>query len=571
MSAEPLDAPRSAKPPMSFTHLPPAPLDDRAQHVMVPMRDGVRLATDVYLPATEGPVPVVLTRSPYDKCGPIIRTDVFAAALTARGYAFVAQDVRGKFRSEGATVPFATEAQDGYDTIDWIVRQPWSSGRVGMTGISYLGYTQWAALSTQHPALRAIAPRSTNTSLGAVQLTPGEPEWSFPFQYVMDFYAANDLYERDAEYDWSRRPLIHSFEEAVEHLGFRPPAMEAYLAERPVLHRYPEGHPLDAKPIPVLLSLGWFDPYCPPEAMRDYQAMMSNPTWRPLVHLRLAPHDHDDARLDDRSVDPTRTTEHEAPVGGIDVPQLTPEQILAWFEGELAFFDRYLKGDADAAAPPPVEYQLTHSGEVRHATAWPPPEAAQQVLYLTPAQDGNTGGLQAQPVEEGQTVSWTHDPDHPVPSVAHFWSMLVTEHPDFRATADHPDVLAFRAAAQEQPLELAGPVTLHARVQTTGPAMDLFAYLLDLEPDGAARYVARGQRRLAAAEPTEVAMSVGNAGYVLRPGHTLMLLLCSSDYPDFLPLTGTVQRYWYATTMKATTQTLQLGGAGGARIELTVR
>lgn len=544
---------------LSYTHIPPGPLSERAEHFMVRMRDGVRLATDVYLPATDGPVPVLLYRLPYDKCGGIIRIDVFAEAALECGYAFVAQDCRGKFRSEGETVPYVSEAQDGYDTIEWIVSQPWASGRVGMTGISYGGFTQWAALSMNHPALRAIAPRSTNTELGAAELTPGEPPWSYPFQYVMDFYASNDLYERDADYDWSRRPLVEVFEEAVEDMGIRPPAMDAHFSVRPPLPRYPEGGPLDAKPIPVLLALGWFDPYCPGYAWHDYQLMMENPAWKPLVHLRLAPHDHDDARLDERS-----TAHTEASGGSIDVPQLTPEQLRAYFEGELKFFDRYLKADEDVMPIPAVEYELAHGNEVRQTTSWPPPEATRRVLHL------GRGHLVTESVDETGALSWTHDPDDPVPSAVKFWSMMVTEYPDCRETAAREDVLAFSAEPQTEPLTLAGPVTLKGRVMSTGPEMDLFAFLLDQEPDGSARFISRGQQRLVATEPTELEMAVGHAGYVLRPGHSLMLMICSSDYPDFLPLTGTRERWWFATAVQRTTQTLEIGGTAGAKLEITV-
>ena len=88
--------------------------------------------------------------------------------------------------------------------------------------------------------------------------------------------------------------------------------------------------------------------------------------------------------------------------------------------------------------------------------------------------------------------------------------------------------------------------------------------------DGAVRSISRGQRRLVAAEPTDLTMSVGQAGYVVRPGHSLLLMLCSSDYPDFIPLTGTDERWWSATSMRSTTQTLDIGGDAGARLELTV-
>ena len=146
----------------------PAPLDPRARQHMVPMRDGVHLATDVYLPEGAGPFPAVLVRLPYDKNGrycwmPVPRSAIFIA----RGYAFVPQDVRGKFRSEGEPIAFVNEVPDGYDTIEWIARQPWSNGDVGMWGDSYYGFTQWAAVACGHPALKAIVPRVTFADLDA--------------------------------------------------------------------------------------------------------------------------------------------------------------------------------------------------------------------------------------------------------------------------------------------------------------------------------------------------------------------------------------------------------------------
>lgn len=551
------DAATMAPARMSYTHMPPGAPAERAQQFMVRMRDGIRLATDVYLPDVDGPVPAVLIRLPYDKNGRFVRIDVLADALLERGYALVAQDCRGKFRSEGETFPWISEAHDGYDTIDWIASRPWSNGRVGMTGHSYTGYTQWAALSTNHPALRAIAPRGTNTALGSPLMTPNEPEWSFPFQYVMDFYAVRDGMLPETAHDWGRRPLAEAFEAVVDQLGVRPPAMDMYLSsESPSQQqRFPDGHPLAAKPVPVLLSLGLYDQYCAAEALRhDYPTMVADPAWRPLVHLRLGPHDHMDFRLDDRP-------------GPTQAGELSVAQIRSWFDGELQFFDRYLKADGAVEPPAPVEYQLAHSAEVRRTVSWPPPEATHQVLHLV---DGPTRRLVERPATATGPISWVHDPDMLVPTAATSWSSFVAEWPDFREYVNRPDALVFRADPQDRHLELAGPVTFHGQVSTTGPAMDLFAHLLDLEPDGAVRSISRGQQRLVAAEPTDLTMSVGQAGYVVRPGHSLLLMLCSSDYPDFIPLTGTDERWWSATSMRSTTQTLDIGGDAGARLELTV-
>ena len=144
--------------PYQMDYIEPAPLDARAEQAMVPMRDGMRLATDVYLPPRPAGLPAVLVRLPYDKCARYTFMPQIAPFVTDRGYAFVVQDVRGKFRSEGETLPFVHEVEDGYDTLEWIAAQPWSDGAVGMWGDSYYGYTQWAAVASGHPALRPSSP-----------------------------------------------------------------------------------------------------------------------------------------------------------------------------------------------------------------------------------------------------------------------------------------------------------------------------------------------------------------------------------------------------------------------------
>ncbi len=157
----------SATDRITYERIEAMPVDPRASEYMVRMRDGVKLATDVYLPEPDcGPGPTILIRLPYDKNGDYTYIPDISAYFAAHGYRVAAQDVRGKFRSEGETILWVNEAYDGYDTLDWIVNQPWSDGVVGMWGDSYYGFTQLAAASTAHPALRAIAPRVTGTRLG---------------------------------------------------------------------------------------------------------------------------------------------------------------------------------------------------------------------------------------------------------------------------------------------------------------------------------------------------------------------------------------------------------------------
>jgi putative CocE/NonD family hydrolase len=132
------------------------------KNVMVPMRDGVRLATDVYRPAEGGPVPVLLSRLPYNKDQPVLMQAVIdASRVVQAGYAVVFQDCRGRFASEGEFTPIVHEANDGVDTVAWIARQPWSTGQIGTVGGSYLGFTQWLLAREQPEALRAMAPAIT--------------------------------------------------------------------------------------------------------------------------------------------------------------------------------------------------------------------------------------------------------------------------------------------------------------------------------------------------------------------------------------------------------------------------
>src|SRR2546425_4640802 len=134
------------------------------KNVMVSMRDGVKLATDVYRPAEGGPVPVLLSRLPYNKELPMMaQAAIDTSRAVQAGYAVVFQDCRGRFASEGEFTPIVNEANDGADTVAWITQQPWSTGQVGTVGGSYLGFTQWLLAREQPESLRAMAPAITTS------------------------------------------------------------------------------------------------------------------------------------------------------------------------------------------------------------------------------------------------------------------------------------------------------------------------------------------------------------------------------------------------------------------------
>src|SRR5215208_47931 len=128
--------------------------------VTVPMRDGVMLAADVHRPAAAGSYPVLVYRTPYDRTGPGAKSSLVEAAVR-RGFAFVLQDVRGRYGSGGVFEPYQQEGRDGYDTIEWAARQPWSNGAVGTFGLSYPGAVQWLAAIERPRSLKAMVPAMT--------------------------------------------------------------------------------------------------------------------------------------------------------------------------------------------------------------------------------------------------------------------------------------------------------------------------------------------------------------------------------------------------------------------------
>ncbi len=134
--------------------------------MFISMRDGTRLATDIHLPARgKGErVPVILVRTPYSKFVRIPQIPFF----NEHGYAVAVQDKRGRFNSEGIYVPSGGDAEDGHDTIEWLSRQPWSNRRVGAFGCSYLGDVQIFMAGKRHPALKAIIPQASGSSVGSL-------------------------------------------------------------------------------------------------------------------------------------------------------------------------------------------------------------------------------------------------------------------------------------------------------------------------------------------------------------------------------------------------------------------
>ena len=324
----------------------PAPLDPNAEQVFVRTRDGIQLATDVYLGDDTTPRPAVLVRLPYDKSGRYTFMPQLAPHFTSRGFVFVVQDVRGKFRSGGDTTPYAHEVTDGYDTLDWITSQPWCDGSVGMFGDSYYGYTQWAAVASGHPALRAIVPRVTSADI-AINRTrwAGVVAPLYGADYLAHYWVDQPIYLYDV--DWAHRPLAEVFDDAFTVIGARSAAFDAALraADDPTAAgpRWRQ-HPFDTLRIPVLHSVGWFDNIAP-ESMRDYTTLTSRADRADLQYLVADATDHENYQLSDVPIGPA--TDH-------DQNDAALQRLIPVYLGPaLDFFDQTLRGRGDLAGLPP--------------------------------------------------------------------------------------------------------------------------------------------------------------------------------------------------------------------------
>lgn len=541
-----------------------APESTASFAVRMRMRDGILLAGDVYLPggptagdATAGDT--ILIRLPYDKSGEYCFIPLVAEYFVRHGYRVLAQDVRGKFRSQGDALLFVNEVDDGYDSVEWITRQSWSNGRVAMWGDSYYGYTQWAAAASGHPALRAISPRVTGTQLGEpVRRIAGERvvavEWGVTYMYPLTQFFDNDMLLWEP--DWARRDFAAQAEEFIAQMGQRGLSYDQWYPRPVHLPRFPEGSPFAGRSVPVLHTIGWWD-NCAPLSWADVDEIARHPQWDAAHYLRIEPIDHESFRFDDDETERVLDRSEE------QIRAILPRTL----DPALEFFEVFVRGNGRAADIPRVAWALSGADdEMRQSATWPPAGATTQRLFAT-AQ----GRLESTRPAQATALTWTHDPADLVPSPAPDAFAFLLSRPDEASLAERPDVLAFETVPVDAVVDLAGPVAARVRAWSDGPVLDLFVRVYDLAPDGSALRIARGQRQVReATDPLTVDIDLGHVGYRLERGHRLRVHISSSDYPEFLPQTGTGADPWTWGDTRTNTQTLTVGSDDGLELAFTV-
>ena len=519
-------------------------------NIMVPMRDGIRLATDIWVPDAS-PAPVLLVRLPYGK-------DIFPDApmipgresLVEQGYAVVWQDVRGRYRSEGQDFePFVGEVDDGADTVAWIMAQPWCDGHVGSYGASYLGVVQWQTASSRPAGLAAIAPHFASTDV-----------------YKAPWFGEGGAMSWHLVHTWSTlnsiAPALTSFEEYMAVIAEGEALVDALpMADRPRLRDettwwstwmthtarddYWKALAVSADPsaveVPALSIGGWFDVYVN-DTVNSYRLMSESAgsaAAREGQRLFIGPWDH----LSQSGTYPGRDFGAAASAGASGIEQL-----------HLRFFDRHLRGDTAALdGDAPVRIFVMGIDEWRDEQSWPLHDTVHTDYYLDGAGDAATASgdgvlTTAVPEHDARDV-YRYDPADPVPSIG--GRMLRASEAggcgpvDQSAVEHRPDVLCFTTPVLDSAVEVTGQVSLVLHVSSSALDTDFTGKLVDVHPDGRALYLTDGILRmrhrtaLDVSEPLtpdavyEIRLDLSVTSNVFLAGHRIRLEVSSSNYPRF--------------------------------------
>jgi uncharacterized protein len=543
-------------------HGPARPPDLDA--VDIPMRDGVRLSANVWLPARAARCPAVLLRTPYgNDAGEFARYGL--QDYLCAGFAVVLQSVRGRGKSQGSFGFFFVEGQDGYDSIEWVAAQSWCDGKVAMDGGSYLGTAQWLAAREQPPHLTCIMPAvPAGDWFNEIPYTGGalQVDWAFSWLGLMaglefDFDAAGD---RNLE---RYRPLL----DAEKVLGATLPLYREILAH-PTLDAFWSRLQWSAEDfarvaVPALTVTGWFDGD-QPGSMLYWRGVEEH--WDPsrCAHLIVGPWEHRECYL---GADGRR--------GELEVGI---ESVLPMRRLRVDFLRRHVKG-ADRGSAPRVRLFISGSRRWLKLDHYPPAEARIRAFFLcsdAPANSSRGGGGLSEEQAHGAADVFCYDPLDPVPYKAGA--------EDHREIERRGDVLVYSSPARQDPLTVVGAVEMVLHASSDGTDTDFTAKLLDVYPDGRvvslthaggilrARY-RRGFHRteaLTPGEPVELRIRLSHVGHTFLRDHRIRLEVSSSCFPLADPNTNTGADFATDTQHRKAHQTVFHDAARPSRLLLPV-
>lgn len=534
--------------------------------VMVPMRDGVRLATDIYRPtdsceneardaargAAQGKTqhPVLVHRTPYNKSDAWVVGGLMLNPLLAaeRGYVVLVQDTRGRFASEGEWQPFHCEGNDGYDTVEWAAAQPWSNGNVAIYGSSYNGVTTLQAAVAAPPHLKACAAYMTGANYHAGwAYSGGAFELGFNFWWALNLAwdralrlpeaerlqafgklmaAAKDPWQAVRELPlWDNTALCSSADRnaadcnATDGRGEHAPFWREWL-DHPRYDEFWRSVDVAARcaeiQVPVLQIGGWYDGF-----LQGHLDLNESLKRHPRVEVRdthrlvLGPWDH----ITYMSIRPTAAGEREFGPEAVAGPAGVSEIVLG-------FFEPYLRGAASKSenAPQPVQQAVARvryfsmgENQWREAASWPP-QNTQESFFLHSQGRANTragdGVLDRNSPTQEPADHYVYDPSDPVPTRGCRSLAPIFGSPgvlDQREVEMRDDVLVYSSEVLQEALRIAGPVSLELWISSDAPDTDFTAKLVDVDPSGYCAPVAEGilRARYRNGMDCEVWLSVG--------------------------------------------------------------
>ena len=532
------------------------------REVMIPMRDGVKLHTLVFTPRTQrGPLPFILTRTPYGIAGAQGNFVTSYAELADEGYIFVFQDIRGRFTSEGEFVMLRPprdkrdtkaidESTDTFDTIEWLLQNiPNNNGRVGQLGVSYPGWLTVMAMLDPHPALKAVSPQASPASMfigddfhhnGAFRLAYG-------FEYVAMMESGKDVqrfqFDKADNYSWHLESGPLSNIDRLHFKGQRPtwnnfvqhPNFDAFW-QREAVARY-----LDRVNVPTLNVGGWWDQEDFYGPLTIYRALEQHDT-KGLNYLVVGPWNHGGWRGKSGQT-----------LGSIDFGSAT----APWFRRtiEAPWFAYWLKDKGTLSLAEATTFEAG-ANEWRTHDAWPPKRnVTSKRLYFQP--QGKMGFDPPKAGDPRPFDEYVADPNKPVPyrprpilptfAAGSTWSQWLAD--DQRFVQDRPDVVAWETPVLTEDLTIAGEVATKLFAATSGSDADWVVKLIDVYPESDAKLpgfqfmvandVLRGRFRNSYEKPeaivpnktTEFNVNLHTQNYRFKKGHRIRVQVQSSWFP----------------------------------------
>ena len=515
-------------------------------------RDGVTLRGDIYRPNSPDKFPVILMRTPYDKS--VGWAVAPAPRIVARGYVLIIQDVRGRYRSEGEWYPFRHEQADGYDSVEWAASLPYSNGKVGMMGASYVGATQMLAAISTPPHLAGIAPNVTASNYhdGWTYQSGAFEQW---FDQNWTTQLARNTLDRlidentDARVGAPTLPLVNY---PVFNFGQLPAEAQLTAAIAPYYKDWLAHPDYDdywkqwsieenfAKiAVPALQVGGWYDIFSI-GTLRNYigvKAHGATEAARNQQHLlmQIGGHAGFGRRIGDVDFGP-----HALENPYTDV-------ILDWYD--YLFKDVRNQFSTDKR----VKIFVMGANEYRLEDDWPPPQAHAVNYFLHSGGKANSlrgdGFLSTTTPKSEPADSFLYDPANPVPTIGGplccAENLLEPGPRDQRSVENRDDVLIYSMGPLGEDLEVSGPVTMTLFVKSSTVDTDFTGKLVDVAPDGFAEDVAEGilrmryrnsQEHAALMNPGEtyrITVDLWSTSNVFLRGHTLRLEISSSNFPRF--------------------------------------